>query len=138
MVCLAYTDGASRGNPGDSGIGLLVKSESGELILSEHGYIGTATNNIAEYTALLALLNRMKTKQCSRLIVHSDSELMVRQLNGQYKVKDEGLKEYYRKVTLVRDSLPFDIEVRHIPREQNRDADRLANEGIDGRKAIRI
>lgn len=138
MVCLAYTDGASRGNPGDSGIGLLVKNESGELILSENGYIGTATNNIAEYTALLALLNRMKTASCSRLIVHSDSELMVRQLNGQYSVKDAGLKKYYQKIIRLRDSLPFDIEFHHIPREQNKDADRLANLGIDDRKKIRV
>ena len=77
MKCIAYTDGASRGNPGDSGIGIVVRNAAGEVVLTTYGFIGTATNNIAEYTALLALLKRIKTTPCSQLVVHSDSELMV-------------------------------------------------------------
>ena len=138
MKCMAYTDGASRGNPGDSGIGIVVRNDAGEVVLTAYGFIGTATNNIAEYSALLALLKRIKATPCSQLVVHSDSELMVRQMNGEYKVRDENLKEYHRKVTALRDDLSFPFELRYVPREQNKEADTLANRGIDSRKRIRI
>ena len=132
MIIEAFTDGASRGNPGESGIGIVARA-GGRTVLEESGYIGRTTNNIAEYTALLTLLHRIKAVPCERLIVHSDSELMVRQLAGTYKVKNPGLREYHERVrTLVR-TLPFPVEIRHVPREKNREADRLANEGIDSR-----
>jgi len=138
MTLHAFTDGASRGNPGESGIGLLVRTETGDTILAEHGYIGTATNNIAEYTALVALLKRARRWTCSRLVVHSDSELMVRQVNGQYRVRDEGLRKYYEQVMKLLAGTPFSVEVLHVSREENRDADRLANRGIDARKRIKV
>lgn len=138
MTFLAFTDGASRGNPGESGIGMLVRTEAGETVLEEHGYIGTATNNIAEYTALVALLKRARRWTCSRLVVHSDSELMVRQVNGQYRVKDEGLRGFYQQVMKLLAGAPFAVELRHVSREENRDADRLANRGIDTRRRIRV
>lgn len=138
MTLHAFTDGASRGNPGESGIGLLVLTETGDTILAEHGYIGTATNNIAEYTALVALLKRARRWTCSRLVIHSDSELMVRQVNGQYRVRDEGLRKYYEQVMKLLAGTPFSVEVLHVSREENRDADRLANRGIDARKRIRV
>ncbi|MDH3251140.1 MAG: ribonuclease HI family protein [Ignavibacteria bacterium] len=136
MTLFAYTDGASRGNPGDSGIGLLVKDEAGAVVLEENGYIGKATNNVAEYTALIALLKRIITTGCTRLVVHSDSELMVRQVNGLYKVKDPDLRVYFREVKDLLARASFDFELRHVPREMNREADRLANGGIDARTVI--
>jgi ribonuclease HI len=138
MILHAFTDGASRGNPGESGIGLLVRTESGEPVLAEHGFIGTATNNIAEYTAMVALLRRARTWTCTRLIVHSDSELMVRQLTGVYRVKDGTLRALHEQVTRLLDGLPFPVEFRHVSRSENREADRLANMGIDSRKRLKV
>jgi ribonuclease HI len=136
MTLHAYTDGASRGNPGESGIGIIVKNGNSEVLFSLNGYIGTTTNNVAEYTALLILLRRMAGLSCTHLVVHSDSELMVRQLNGQYKVKDAALRTYYQQVIAAIASLPFTVELKHIPREENRDADKLANLGIDTKTEI--
>ena len=136
MILHAFTDGASRGNPGESGVGVVVRSEDGEVILSVNGYIGRTTNNIAEYTALLTLLERLRRARCTRLIVHSDSELMVRQVNGQYKVKDRELKKYHKRVLELCHALPFDVELKYIPREKNRDADQLANLGIEGKRPL--
>jgi len=133
MILHAFTDGASRGNPGESGFGIIVKDDSGDTILALSGYIGRTTNNIAEYTALLKLLEHMRSAECSRMIVHSDSELMVRQLNGSYKVRDKGLKRYHARFQELKKSLPFDIVIRHIGREENKEADRLANEAINTR-----
>ena len=133
MILYAFTDGASRGNPGESGFGIIVKDQGGETILTLNGYIGRTTNNVAEYTALLKLLEHMQSVACSRMVVHSDSELMVKQLNGSYKVKNKGLKRYHAQFKELKERLPFDIDIRHISREENSDADRLANEAIDAR-----
>ena len=138
MILHAFTDGASRGNPGESGIGLLVRTETGDPVLAEHGYIGTATNNIAEYSALVALLKRARRWKCTRLVVHSDSELMVRQINGQYRVKDEVLRGFHAQVTKLLAGVSFPVEILHVSRGENREADRLANLGIDTRKRIRM
>jgi len=127
----AYTDGASRGNPGDAGVGVIVKDEQGRTVLSLHGFIGRTTNNVAEYTAFKTLLERLRADQCTKLVVHSDSELLVRQINGEYRVKDPGLKKHHEEVKRLMSSLPCEVEVRHIPRAQNSEADRLANQGID-------
>lgn len=136
MTLRAFTDGASRGNPGESGIGVVVHDESGNEVLALKGYLGTSTNNRAEYTALIMLLERAGSLRCDRLVVHSDSELMVRQIAGQYKVKDRPLRELHRRASALLKGLPFPVEVRHVPREQNREADRLANEAIDARTPL--
>ncbi len=136
MTLYAFTDGASRGNPGESGIGIIVKDGSNKVLFSLNAHIGTTTNNVAEYRALLALLQKIAGVSCTHLVVHSDSELMVRQVNGQYKVKDRELKKYYQQVIAAISSLPFTVELKHIPREENRDADTLANIGIDSRTVI--
>ena len=136
MILLAFTDGASRGNPGESGIGVIVKDQAGSVVLKLSGYIGRTTNNIAEYTAFLTLLKRMKGVSCTRLIVHSDSELMVRQFNGEYKVRDEELKKRFRNAMKLAGGMPFPVELKHIPREQNTEADRLANMGIESKKRL--
>jgi ribonuclease HI len=138
MRVYAFTDGASRGNPGASGIGVIVKDEQGKILLSLSAYIGNTTNNIAEYTALLALLKRARELGCTELIAHSDSELMVRQIRGEYRVRDVDIRKYYKKVTALLDSAPFKFALKHIPREENSEADRLANRGIDSKKKVRI
>jgi ribonuclease HI len=138
MTILAYTDGASRGNPGESGVGIVLKDELGNLIASQYGYIGKATNNIAEYTALAACLKLVQATECSRLVVHSDSELMVRQLNGQYKVKNARLKKHFQQIQHILVAAPFQFMIMHVPRENNREADELANLGIDTKKLLSI
>jgi ribonuclease HI len=138
MTILAYTDGASRGNPGESGVGIILKDEHGTVIGSHFGYIGQATNNVAEYTALAACLKLVQKIKCSRLIVHSDSELMVRQLNGQYKVKDEGLKKHFHQIQQTLTKAPYQFAIHHVPREKNREADELANRGIDTKEQLHM
>jgi ribonuclease HI len=137
MTLHAFTDGASRGNPGESGIGMVLKDEQGKTLASWHGYIGLSTNNRAEYEALITLLERMRPITCSRLIIHSDSELMVRQLTGKYKVKDAGLKECHRRAAALLAAQAFHTVLRHVPRAMNRDADRLANLAIDTHAIIK-
>jgi ribonuclease HI len=138
MTIVAYTDGAARGNPGESGIGVVFKDEEGATISKICGYIGEATNNVAEYQALIACLKNAPKTNCSRLVVHSDSELMVRQLLGEYKVKDANLKLMFQKVQRLLAKAPFEFEIKHVGRELNKEADQLANLGIDSRKRIRI
>jgi ribonuclease HI len=138
MTILAYTDGAARGNPGESGIGVVFKDEKGAIVTKLCGYIGEATNNVAEYQALIACLKNAPKTKCSRLVVHSDSELMVRQLLGEYKVKDPNLKLMFQKVQRLLAKASFEFEIKHVAREFNREADRLANLGIDSRKPIQV
>ena len=143
MTYRAYTDGASRGNPGEAGIGIFVTDEEGTCVLSLHGFIGICTNNVAEYTALVTLLEHVTQdsfpaagSDTTRLAIHADSELMVRQVTGAYRVRDKGLKPYHARVRRLLADLPFPYSILHIPREENREADRLANLGIDERKPI--
>ncbi len=136
MTLHAFTDGASRGNPGESGIGIILKTEKGKTLAMWHGYIGISTNNRAEYSALIALLERMHAVPCERLIIHSDSELMVRQMTGRYKVKDAALKECHRRAAALLGAQTFRTVLRHVPRAMNRDADRLANLAIDTRAKL--
>ncbi|MBI4536285.1 MAG: ribonuclease HI family protein [Ignavibacteriae bacterium] len=138
MTLRAFVDGASRGNPGESGIGILVLDETGNKVFSMHAYIGKTTNNVAEYTALLTLLRRVQKYRCTRLVVSSDSELMVRQVNGKYKVKDEKLRRYFQQVQAILEESPFEFELKHVSREENHEADRLANLGIETRKEMTI
>lgn len=138
MIVNAFTDGAARGNPGESGIGVVFKDESGTTLTQLFGYLGEATNNVAEYQALLACLKGASKIRCDKLIVHSDSELMVRQLLGEYKVKDAGLKKLFLKAQRLIGEASFDFEIRHVTRDLNKEADRLANLGIDSRRRLRI
>jgi len=136
MTVYAFTDGASRGNPGEAGIGIILKDEQGIILRRLSGFLGKATNNIAEYSALLACLKVAGETGCSRLVVHSDSELMVRQLKGEYRVKDATLKKYFEKAHNLLQSAPFTFQIKHVPREQNREADQLANLGIDSKRPL--
>ena len=136
MRITAFIDGAARGNPGDAGIGIVLKDVHGTTIHTLKQYIGKTTNNVAEYTALVTLLEFVKkseTLRCTELVVHTDSELMARQINGEYKVKDAGLKLLYQKVKLLLHDSQMTFSIRHIPRSQNTEADALANEAIDSK-----
>ena len=138
MTILGFTDGAARGNPGQGGIGVVLKDESGNVLAEIKKYLGNVTNNVAEYTALIECLRRVNVLfgntagvPCSKLIIHSDSELMVRQINGEYKVKDRTLKELFDEVQKILRSASFEFSIKHVPREKNKEADALANESID-------
>ena len=133
MTLLGWTDGAARGNPGDGGIGVLLRREDGEVLYTFGGFLGTTTNNVAEYRALIHLLRKAPEFTGSLLIVHSDSQLMVRQINGEYRVKDKKLAPLFIEASRLLKAAPFDVRVIHIDRELNREADLLANAGIDGR-----
>lgn len=136
MTLHAFTDGASRGNPGDSGIGIRITDAGGSELMSLGRYIGRATNNVAEYTALLTCLKLAASLPCTALIVHSDSELLVRQMTGVYKVKDPGLRKHMARVREQLRQVPFPVEFRHIPRGENRAADELANRALNLRADV--
>ena len=127
-VLTLFIDGASRGNPGDAGIGIRIEA-GGELFAEHCEYIGCATNNVAEYHALIKSLEMASEFKANRVTVFSDSELVVRQMNGAYKVKSGGLLPLYQTAQTL--SKTFDgFRIEHVRREQNREADRLANQGI--------
>lgn len=125
-----YTDGASRNNPGPAAIGAVIKDGSGKIAATVSQRIGTATNNQAEYTAIIAALEKAIGLGARRVELKSDSELVVKQLNGQYKVKKTTLKPLYQKVVRLVGALEA-FTITHIPREQNKEADRLANKALD-------
>ena len=124
-----YIDGASRGNPGESGAGIVIKDGKGRIFKRLRQYLGRATNNQAEYRALLLALKASRELGQS-IKIFSDSELLVKQLKGSYRVKSKGLKPYFDEVrNLLKGFSSW--EIAHIPREQNREADALANEAIN-------
>jgi probable phosphoglycerate mutase len=128
----ANIDGGARGNPGPSAYGAVVRNAQGEIIAELSDYLGIQTNNFAEYSGLLAVLEFAVKENYSSLSVISDSELMVKQMKGQYKVKSPGLLELYTHAqSLVRKLEHFSIQ--HVLRAQNRDADHLVNEVLDSR-----
>ncbi len=135
MILSAFTDGASRGNPGHAGIGIIVKKENGNILFTLNEYLGITTNNVAEYTALIRCLQQLKiiseAESITEIVVQTDSELMERQLNGAYKVKDENLKKLYVKAKSLMISLPIKISIIHVMRSFNKEADLLANKAID-------
>lgn len=128
-----FTDGASRGNPGEAGAGIQILDDRGMEIYGEGYYLGQCTNNMAEYQALVAGLTEAKKIGSAEIIVNLDSELIVKQINGQYKVKDAKLKPFFEQAMNLLKSFGS-FTVRHIPRAQNRRADQLANEGIDSKR----
>lgn len=127
---IAYVDGGSRGNPGESGFGVVLKTPSGEVVQTVRGYLGAGTNNTAEYRALIAGLESALGFGCRRLEVRSDSQLVVRQIKGIYKVSRPHLRALLSEAhTLIRRFQFFTI-VR-VSREENQEADQLANQAID-------
>lgn len=127
---LLYTDGASRGNPGDAGAGIVILDEQGEELVAQGKYLGTCTNNVAEYQALILGLTQATQLSGRSIEISLDSQLIVRQIQGLYKVKSSDLQPLFAKVQGLLST--FDsYEIRHIPREENKRADQLANQGID-------
>jgi ribonuclease HI len=125
-----HIDGGSRGNPGDAGFGVHVTTSEGEEVASLYGYLGLATNNVAEYQALLHGLRYALAHGARRVLVFSDSELVVKQIGGSYRVKHPAMVPLHREaVELMR---RFDaVRVTHVRRESNKEADRLANRALD-------
>lgn len=130
MTYQLNTDGGARGNPGPAGIGIVIRNEKKEKIYEMGAYIGETTNNQAEYTAILEGLRTALERKINDLTCYLDSELIVRQLNRKYKVKNANLKPLFQKVTELAEK--FDrIEFRHVLREKNKDADLLVNKALD-------
>ena len=126
-----HIDGASRGNPGKAAYAVVL-ARPGQPVVEEADTIGTASNNVAEYTALVEGLSLAAELGVKSLQVFSDSELMVKQMNGEYKVKNEDLKSLYEEACKLRRG--FDqVTLTHVRREQNKRADQIGNEALDGR-----
>jgi ribonuclease HI len=124
------TDGGARGNPGPAGIGAVLKDEKGATVAEIFEYIGEATNNQAEYKAVIAALKKAKSLGAEVLEFLLDSELTVKQLNREYKVKNKDLAPLFLQIYNL--SLAFaKVGFRHVPREMNREADDLANKAMD-------
>lgn len=132
--CRLFTDGASRGNPGQAGAGAVLLTDQGDELATCSAYLGSCTNNVAEYKALIMGLDKALLKGCTNLAIFLDSELIVRQIQGSYKVKNEALLPLFR---MVRERLARmqHWSISHVPRAQNARADQLANQGIDQRNA---
>jgi len=125
-----HIDGAARGNPGPAGAGVLILGPDGGVVDRMHRWLGETTNNVAEYRALLLALERAQALGIADLEIRSDSELLVRQLNRQYKVKHPKLRELYGQAVERIEGFRR-VQIRHVPRELNAEADALANRGID-------
>jgi probable phosphoglycerate mutase len=126
----AYIDGGARGNPGPAGYGVRIEGPGGEVLGELHGSVGIATNNVAEYHGLLAALKWSVDHGHRELRVRADSELLVRQMRGEYRVKHPGLQPLYVRARLLVMELGH-VTFEHVRREMNKEADRLSNLGMD-------
>ncbi|MBU1160377.1 MAG: ribonuclease HI family protein [Patescibacteria group bacterium] len=134
MKLIIYTDGGARNNPGPAGIGVVAYDEQKNRIFQISKYIGNATNNQAEYQAVLAGIKKALELKAKELIFYLDSELVVKQLNREYKVKNKDLASLFVQIYNV--ILDFKkVTFQHIPREMNKEADRLVNEAINTHNA---
>lgn len=125
-----FIDGAARGNPGPAAIGVVVLTRQGRRVAAFGEVIGEATNNFAEYTALVHALRLLSVYEVDRLHIYADSELVVRQIRGLYRVKERSLRSLHFQVMSMLGRYR-DWSIQHIPREENREADRLANQALD-------
>jgi ribonuclease HI len=125
-----FTDGGARGNPGPAAYGFVLETEDGTVLAAEGEAIGYATNNVAEYSGLVAGLRKAIELQVPDVEVVSDSELMVKQMRGEYRVKNESLRDLYEQAVRLADQLG-NVEYRHVKRAHNELADRLVNEALD-------
>ena len=130
MKARLFTDGGARGNPGPAAYGFVLEAEDGTVLAAEGVAIGVATNNVAEYSGLVAGLRRAIELSVPEVEVVSDSELMVKQLRGEYRVKNEALRQLFVEATRLARELQR-VEYRHVKRAHNELADRLVNEALD-------
>jgi ribonuclease HI len=136
MDCTIYVDGGARGNPGPAGAGVVITDTHNGALLHEGGYfLGRATNNVAEYRGLLQGLQLASQLGATAVQIVSDSELMVKQLNGEYRVKSPDLKPLYDQVRQLLQPLKS-WTIRHVRREQNKRADELANQAMDAKRTV--
>jgi ribonuclease HI len=126
----ANIDGGSRGNPGPASYGVVVRNERGEIVAKLKKYIGRMTNNVAEYYGLIAALDYAQSNGVRALRVESDSELLVRQMRGHYKVKSPDLRPLFERAKKMSQTFES-FRIDHVYREQNSEADALANEALD-------
>ncbi|MFA5828763.1 MAG: ribonuclease HI family protein [Candidatus Shapirobacteria bacterium] len=135
MHISVYTDGGARGNPGPSGYGLVILDENNNLIFQDSKFLGIKTNNEAEYSALIGALSWIKANRdaynIQKISFCSDSQLLVRQVQGQYKVKAQNLKDFYRTVINLLQDIALPYSFQDIRRELNQKADELANQAMD-------
>lgn len=129
-VPTAHIDGGARGNPGPAAYGVVVRTAERKLLAELARYIGIHTNNFAEYSALIAALEYAQEQKLPGLKVFSDSELLVRQMQGQYRVKDPVLKNLFARANELARGLQY-FSIQHVLRSYNREADRLVNEALD-------
>ncbi|OGO22741.1 MAG: hypothetical protein A2Z28_08655 [Chloroflexi bacterium RBG_16_51_9] len=129
MQAIINIDGASRGNPGPAAIGVVIRDEQKKVIAHISQAIGHATNNQAEYRAIIAALEKAVSLGISEVEIRSDSELLVRQITGRYKVKSAGLIPLYTKAKQLQSRMRS-FTITHIPREENKEADGLANKAL--------
>jgi ribonuclease HI len=126
----ANIDGGSRGNPGPASYGVVIRNPRGEIVARLKKYIGRTTNNVAEYYGLIAALDYAQSQNIRALRIESDSELMVKQMRGHYKVKSEDLRPLYERAQKMSQTFSA-FRIDHVYREQNKEADALANEAMD-------
>ena len=127
----AFFDGGARGNPGPAGYGVYIVDDQGNVLAELSGSLGVATNNVAEYHGLITALQWAADKDLKQLAVKGDSLLLIEQMRGNYKVKNEGLKPLHLRARMLVMQIG-DVTFTHVPREENKDADRLSNVGMDG------
>jgi phosphoribosylglycinamide formyltransferase-1 len=135
MKVVIHTDGGSRGNPGPAAAGFVLEDLDGRRLQAKAFFLGETTNNVAEYTALIKALEAARKLGADQVVVHTDSELMVRQLSGAYKVKSEAIRPLFEHVNELRAQFESCF-VRHVRREKNEEADRLVNRALDARRHI--
>jgi ribonuclease HI len=131
--CIVFTDGGARGNPGPAAAGGVIVGADGALIAEVSEYLGVATNNVAEYRALILTLRRALDEGCSKVDIRMDSELVVRQLEGKYRVKDAKMRPLHAAALKLL-SMFERADVRHVRREENTLADKLVNAVLDARE----
>jgi len=127
---IIHTDGASRGNPGRAAIGAIIRDEKGALVATISQSIGKTTCNQAEYRAIIAALEKALSLGAGSVELNSDSELVVKQIKGQYRVKKDTLRPLYEKAMQLKSRLEG-FRIKHVPRQRNREADKLANAALD-------
>ncbi len=125
-----YIDGASRGNPGPAGVGVVIKDETRKTLKEFYKYIGETTNNIAEYNALIYGLQEALMLKAQEVVINLDSELVAEQINGRYRVRDEKIKQLFEQALHMLNGFAR-FEIRRIAREENKTADLLANKAIN-------